>query len=317
MGSDLRSGATRAGFFSSADRLPLSVGPALDVDAVRGYPIDLRAKALSVDPGLLNGRPVGSHYVVVAQYGLGCYERWLAGDGETWLDAALRVGRYLLERQESDGSWLNPLPLGHTFPLPAPWRCGMAQGEAASVLVRLYLETQQEEFADAALRALAPLSRPTEEGGVRASLDGAPWPEEYPTATPSYVLNGAIFAWWGMRDVAVGLSEPAAQQKFERGVEALATNLHRFDTGAWSLYCLYPHPVAPVASHFYHRLHINQLTAMHALAPHEQIAQTRDRWERYSESAGLRRRATARKVLHRLVVPRNRVLGPRMPWTRT
>lgn len=316
MGSDLRSGATTAGFFSSAQRLPLSLGRALDPDAVRGYPIDLRQKAISADPAMLGARPVGSHYVVVAQYGLGCYERWLASDGEMWLQAALGVGRYLLEHQQADGSWLNPLPLGHTFPLAAPWRCGMAQGEAASLLVRLHLETDEEKFADAARRALAPLSRSTDEGGVCALLDGDPWPEEYPTRTPSYVLNGAIFAWWGARDVAMGLSDPEAQTTFDRGVATLAANLHRFDTGAWSLYCLYPHPVAPVASTFYHRLHISQLTAMQVLAPREEIAATRDRWAEYFESVALRRRATARKVLHRLVVPRNRVLGPRLPWTR-
>jgi hypothetical protein len=116
--------------------------------------------------------------------------------------------------------------------------------------------------------------------------------------------------------VAVGLSDPEAQSTFDRGVATLEANLHRFDTGEWSLYCLYPHPVAPVASTFYHRLHINQLTAMHLLAPRDEIAATRDRWAEYFESVTLRRRATARKMLHRLVVPRNRVLGQRLPWTR-
>jgi hypothetical protein len=316
MGSQVHTGSTTAGFFSSARRLNLSVGPSLDADAVRGYPIDMRAKALSPEPGALDGDRIPSHFVFFAQYGLGCYERWLTGDGQIWLDAAVRVARYLVERQQPDGSWLNPLPLGHTFPLQAPWRCGMAQGEAASLLVRVYLETREEEMAHAALLALDPLSRSTSDGGVCALLDDAPWPEEYPTRPPSYVLNGAIFAWWGMRDVAVGLSDSDARSAFESGVAALESNLSRFDTGAWSLYCLYPHPLAPVASNFYHALHINQLTAMHALAPRQEFAAVRDRWARYFESGKLRRRATARKVLYRLVVPRNRVLGTRLPWTR-
>ena len=289
----------------------------MDSDKVRGYPIDLRAKAHSSAPSVLEGPLFGSHYVVVAQYGLGCYERWLAGDGEAWLGAALRAGDYLRQRQQLDGSWLNPVPLGHTFPLKAHWRCGMAQGESASLLVRLYLETGNSEFANAALLALAPLYRPTSEGGVCALLDGAPWPEEYPTATPSHVLNGAIFAWWGMRDVAVGLSDLTARAAFDEGVRTLAANLHRFDTGGWSLYCLYPHPVRPISSMFYHRLHINQLTAMNALAPCEKFASMRDRWADYFESASLRRQANARKVMYRLVVPRNRLLGLRLPWTRS
>lgn len=290
------------------------MGPAFDATSVRGYPIDMRAKA-AVSTALRT-IPGSGDYVAVAQHGLGCYERWLGGEGEIWLEAAVRVGRLLATNQQADGSWSNTVPLRHTFPLKTPWRCGMAQGEAASLLVRLHLETDQEEFAEAALRALAPLSRPTEKGGVCASLDGAPWPEEYPTDTPSFVLNGAIFAWWGMRDVAVGLSDTGAAVAFECGVEALAQNLYRFDTGTWSVYCLYPHPVLPIASTFYHQLHINQLTAMQVIAPREEFVAVRDRWATYFESAALRRRAVARKALHRLVVPRNRLLGPRLPWTR-
>ena len=93
-----------------------------------------------------------------------------------------------------------------------------------------------------------------------ALLDGAPMPEEYPTDPPSFVLNGAIFALWGY-DVArcSGTSAPA---RFERGADALAANIHRWDTGCWSLYDLFPHPVMNVASPVYHALHTSQLEAM-------------------------------------------------------
>ena len=252
----------------------------------------------------------------MAQYGLGCYERWIAREGDDWLDAALTVGRYLILMQQPDGSWLNQLSFSHTFPLRAPWRCGMAQGEAASLLVRLHLETREPAFEEAAGRALQPLWRPRDQAGVCAWLDGARWPEEYPTDPPSFVLNGAIFAWWGMRDVGVGLGDPAVLAAFESGVDTLAANLHRFDTGWWSTYSLYPHPLKPVASSFYHALHITQLEAMQRLSPRPEIESVRQRWLRYFESSAHRRRALVEKVLFRLVVPRNRVLGHRLPWAR-
>ena len=295
--------------------MSLPLGSASDPQRVRGYPIDFRVKAqTALWPPKSIGNPADD-YVSVAQYGLGCYERWIAGEGDAWLEAALAVGGYLLRMQQLDGSWLNQLAFSHTFPLRAPWRCGMAQGEAASLLVRLHLETAEPAFAEAANRALQPLSRPRVRGGVCAWLNGARWPEEYPTDPPSFVLNGAIFAWWGIRDVGVGLGDSAVAADFEAGVDTLAANLHRFDTGRWSIYSLYPHPLKPVASSFYHALHITQLEAMQRLSPRPEVEAVRARWVRYLESAAHRRRALAEKVLFRLVVPRNRILGHRLPWS--
>ncbi|MDQ2760823.1 MAG: D-glucuronyl C5-epimerase family protein [Actinomycetota bacterium] len=249
-----------------------------------------------------------------AQFGLGCYERFIAGEGDAWFGAALGVGRYLVEQQESDGCWLNSEPFVHTVPLRAPWPCAMAQGECASLLVRLYLETGDPAFAEVALKGLQPLSRPRDQAGTCAWLNGAPWPEEYPTDPPSFVLNGAIFAWWGVRDVGVGLGDTAASEAFTAGVDVLAANLHRFDIGWWSMYCLRRYPIHPIASSFYHALHITQLEAMQALAPRAEIEAVRQRWAGYFESAWSCRRALLEKVLFRLVVPRNHLLGNRLPW---
>ncbi len=311
-----RKDPTTAGIFSSAKRMTLPLGRASDAESVRGYPIDMSTKAQTSKWPPIDAGRLHDDFVSVAQYGLGCHERWILGEGEEWLQAALAAGRFLVESQERDGSWLNQRSFEHTFPLRAPWRCGMAQGEAASLLVRLYLEAGEERFADAARLGLEPLDRPREEGGVGAWLDGSVWPEEYPTDPASYVLNGAIFAWWGMRDVGLGLRDASATSAFERGVDTLAANVGRFDTGWWSIYSLYPHPVKPIASSFYHLLHITQLEAMQMLSPRAAIEETRRRWVGYLQSPWLRRRALANKIAFRLVVPRNRLLGSRLPWSR-
>jgi heparosan-N-sulfate-glucuronate 5-epimerase len=274
----------------------------------------MRAKATVAEwpPGWAPS--LDGHYVSLIQFALGCYERFLGGEEEVWLQTALAAGRHLVAKQEPDGSWLNNLSVPHTFSLGAPWRCGMAQGEAASLLVRLFLTTGEEVFARAARAALAPLSRSSANGGVSASLEGAAWPEEFPTQPSSFVLNGAMFGWWGLRDVAVGLGDEEAARAFETGVETLAANLWRFDTGGWSLYCLYPHPVRPVASSFYHALHIEQLKAMNVLAPRPEFSEMQARWQAYFESSRLRWLAFSRKVLFRLMVPRNRLVANRLPW---
>jgi heparosan-N-sulfate-glucuronate 5-epimerase len=193
----------------------------------------------------------------------------------------------------------------------------MAQGEAASLLVRLYLETEREEFAHAARKAIRPLALPLSEGGVAAEIGGGRlWPEEYPTTPPSFVLNGAIFAWWGVRDVGVGLDDDEVLKEFEGGVDTLVVNLPRFDIGWWSLYCLYPFPVLNVASSFYQALHCAQLEAMNILSPRRELVEMSSRWASYLTAEGARRRALMRKVMFRLVVPRNRLLAHRLPWNR-
>jgi hypothetical protein len=220
------------------------------------------------------------------------------------------AGDYLLEHQvrggERDGGWLHTYLLGHTFPVLPPSLSAMAQGQCASVLVRLHQETGEDAYAEGALRALEPLYVPSADGGTRADLDGSPWLEEYPTQPPSYVLNGGLFAIWGLYDVAVGLGDDRARRELDACVDGFARNVHRWDLGWWSRYDLFPHPFLPnVASIAYHALHTNQLRAMQTIAPRPEVAAVLANFERYGSSRVAQARGFAAKSLFRLAVPRN------------
>jgi heparosan-N-sulfate-glucuronate 5-epimerase len=306
-----------AGFWSSAKSFFLPVGGHIDPAGVRGYPIDLRVKADLARTTLPEWalQPTSLH-VGLTQYALGCHERWLNGEGEEWLATSLMVGHHLLSTQAADGSWLHHRPFPHTFPVKAPWASGITQGQGASLFVRLHLLTGEERFAEAAQHALAPLLTPHADGGLRGTLEGNPWYEEYPTVPESHVLNGSIFALWGVRDVAVGLGWDRARDEYEIGLQSLLANLGRYDTGSWSLYSLFPHPIENRASSFYHDLHVNQLSAMQQFSPHPELEQTRRRWACYAQSRLLQMRAFAWKATFRLIVPRNPGLARRAPWTR-
>lgn len=306
-----------AGFFSSAKTFFLPLGPRIHPAGVAGYPIDFRVKAKTPvwPPEWLPLRE-RQLWVDIAQWGLGCFERHLAGEGERWLEGARAAGEHLVAEQDDDGAWLQLFRYPHSLPLPPPWPSAMAQGEGASLLVRLHAELGDERYAEAARRALRPMTVPTEEGGTLALLGGRPFPEEYPTRPPSFVLNGGIFAIWGFRDVGVGLGDPDAERTFREMAETLALELHRWDTGRWSRYDLFPHPVTNPASSFYHRLHIHQLQAMMMLAPHPEIGRVLANFERYMDSTRHNRMAFVQKGVYRLVVPRNRFLAHRLPWTR-
>lgn len=288
------------------DDFPREVGRAISYDTVRGYYIDLSGKAPSEPNADALGRiPL---HVITCQWGLGCYDRYLAGEGERWLAGALCIGQHLLASQETNGAnaggWTHAHPMPHTYRLPVGWMSAMAQGQGASLLVRLFLETGDTAFAEGAVRALTPLARSTSQGGVRARLRGGPFLEEYPTHPASYVLNGAIFAVWGYWDTAIALRDPLSRAAFNDVSNCLADNLERWDTGYWSRYDLYPHRFVNVAAPWYHRLHILQLDVIGRMSGRPEFGAIRDRWTAYARSRWNLRRALAQKAIFRLAVPK-------------
>jgi len=320
-GRILNRGPTDPSIFGTARSFPTALGSRIRPGEIGGYFFDFRFKAEAPGWPPPDLEPSGQRlHVVTAQWALGCYERYLAGEGEEWLAAAIAAGDDLVGDQvrggERDGAWLHGSDaMPHSYVLPSPWTSAMAQGEGASLLVRLYKETEDERYGEAARRALKPFGVSVRRGGVRASLGDGPFFEEYPTLPPSLVLNGAIFALWGLYDVGVGLGDAEATAEFDDGVRTLAENLGRWDTGRWSRYDLFPHPIPNVASSAYHALHIAQLRAMQLIAPDPRFEEAADRFEAYAESRLNVARAFALKSFFRLLVPRNPMLAHRLPWS--
>jgi hypothetical protein len=288
------------------------LGSHIDLADPTGYYIDMRVKAYSpswpqswFDPAAADFLWVG-----VTQLGLGFHERYVAGDGDQWLDAALAIANALVSTQETAGAqrggWVHRFPLTHTFDVVPPWLCGMAQGEAASLLVRLAKLTSDERFADAAREAMRPLRLSSADGGVLAQLNGGAFFEEYPTDPPSFVLNGGLFALWGCYDVAIVLGDENAGRLFDDGTRTLVENIDRYDTGYWSRYDLFPHRLVNVASLAYHRLHVDQLRAMALVSGNGVFDDVATRFEGYRASRLDVANAMARKVAFRIAVPRRR-----------
>lgn len=293
----------------------VGLGQRIDPAGVRGYPIDFGQRV--DDPSVLlrylaePGRHLWGRHILG---GLGCYERWIAGEGERWLAGARAAADVLVENQSPSGAWVHLVDYPHTYVVRAPWTSALAQGFGASLLVRVHVETGDERYAEAALESLRPLFVPSAEGGVCTHIDGRPWPEEYPTAPASCVLNGGIYGLWGMRDVGVGLEDADATRAFEESADTLAAYIHRWDTGGWSLYDLYPHRVTNVASPGYHDLHIMQLEGMEQLSPRPEIRAAADRFAGYAASVPHLVRAFAGKVLFRVASPRSQRMASVLPW---
>ena len=298
-----------AGFFSSSRRLRLEVGTRFNRSNRRGYYIDLSSKAADATwpPSWLGD---GYGHVPLAQLGLGHFERYAATGDEQQLAQARVAGDHLVATQVREtgaqqGGWRHAFPYVHRAPLRPPWLSAMAQGEAASLLARLGAETADERYTEAAVNAMRPLTVPVESGGVQGELNGAPFLEEYPTSPQSHVLNGAIFALWGIRDVALVTKDAAIERLHAESLAALTATCSLFDTGRWSRYDLFPAPPQNVSSSFYHHLHVSQLRALESLYGAPEFGALAERFEAYEGRLALRGIAFARKVSYRIAIPRH------------
>lgn len=243
--------------------------------------------------------------VSMLQLGLGAWQHVHDGD-ERWRAMLRDVAEWAVLDMDGRGRFAHLQPMPHTFELAAPWYSCMAQGQAASLLVRAASTLGQPSLLDEAQRAIQSLLDDRSE--LVAATPEGPVLQEYPTPTPAHVLNGWMWGLWGLYDVATATSHDGARRAFETGVAALVSRLPLYEVGrGWSRYDLYPHPVRNVASPFYHRLHVEQLRAMYELSPgHAELDRVADRWEAALASRRARVDAVARKVGFRLLKPRRK-----------
>ena len=231
-------------------------------------------------------------HVATVQWGLGAYERFVDDEGEEWLHAALAAGEHLLETQHEggpqDGGWRHFFPMPHTYLIAPPWLSGIAQGEAASLLVRLHLQTGDARFARGRAagagrrwRCRSPRAGCSPTWAARRSSRSTRAGPPPSSSTARSSLSGAIAT------SASGSAEGPALERFEALTSALASNLDRWDTGFWSRYDLYPHRVPNIASPAYHLLHIRQLEVLDALSSRPQIRAVKNRFQDYRGSADL------------------------------
>jgi hypothetical protein len=153
------------------------------------------------------------------------------------------------------------------------------------VLVRAHSQTKKPEYLEAAQRAFASFLAPVAEGGVSfTDSNGDLWFEEYIVSPPTHILNGFIWAAWGVHDYYLATGENTAKVLFQAAVKTLLKNLSAYDLGFWSLYEQSGTRMKMVASPFYHQLHVAQLRVMHALTGEETFADVASRWESYGRS---------------------------------
>jgi heparosan-N-sulfate-glucuronate 5-epimerase len=251
---------------------------------------------------------IGLQYnpIAIAQWGLANYNLFCETRDEVRWQKVLKAADWLVANLEQNphGLWVwnHHFDWDYRDTLKAPWYSGLAQGQGVSLLLRAHANGGDGKYRQAAARAFVPLARPIADGGVLCEdSEKNLWIEEYLVDPPTHILNGFMWALWGVFDYGLVCAEPSAKSIFDRGVVTLLHNLDRFDTGYWSLYEQSGTRLKMLASPFYHRLHIVQLHVMSKLTGDMRFASVAGRWEEYSHRKSNRARALTRKSIFKLL----------------
>ncbi len=174
---------------------------------------------------------------------------------------------------EYDFDW----PNGKTV-LKAPWCSGMSQALAASLFLRAYKISDDKELISLAKQALNMLNYYIKDGGLKTTLNGYDFYEEYPTEPSTCVLDGSLFITLACHDLYL---ETGDNHLFKSSMEGIVNNLNCWNyNNLWSYYGNFGY----LSSMQYHLLNTVLLEVLFNLTNNMQIKKTVDNWKMFQDS---------------------------------
>lgn len=250
---------------------------------------------------------IGRQYnpLAVAQYGLGHWNLYLKTKDKKHLAVAIVQADWLVAHLEPEQgglwAWKHHFKWHYKHPLEAGWYSAHSQGTGISLLGRLYAETGRADYLEAATKAFRALDTEMKNGGVKYVDDcGGTWLEEYRVTPPTHILNGYLWALWGVWDFYLLTNDERAKALFGECIRTLEAWLPRYDLGFWSRYDLSRQALAMIASPFYHSLHVVQLEATACISGSTVFAEYAKRFARYAKNPLFKALAVADKAVFKL-----------------
>ena len=231
---------------------------------------------------------IGLQYnpIAIAQYGLGNYNLFCRTRDETRKKRFINVANWLVSNLEETryGTkvWYHHFDWEYRDTLKAPWYSALAQGQGISLLLRAHKEVDDDIYIYSAKEAFETFKKNIREGGVTyIDDDNHIWFEEYIVYPPTHILNGFIWASWGVYDYYLYTKEQEAIELFNQAISTLCDRLNDYDVGFWSLYEQSGTRMKMLASPFYHSLHIAQLKILYRLTDIKLFDHYSNKWTSY------------------------------------
>lgn len=257
------------------------------------YYIDMRPALIHYDPNIWGGRfdqngvpmvkfenNLEYYPINIIQYGFMLHADWLESKDERKLDLLLNCMETLESLKEEDANyciWWHKYP-HRRYGLKPPWASAMAQGEAISLYLRMYQATGKNMWLISAKKTFTFFEMDVAEGGVkRTDKNGRIWLEEFPSDPPSYVLNGFIYAVFGMYDLFRVTGKQNVKEFIDKCLDSLKYYLPHFSLWYWSLYDLRKKEL--VRYYYQKNVHVPQMEVLYELTGDEYFNKLRKKWE--------------------------------------
>lgn len=218
--------------------------------------------------------------VNLCQYGFMVHAEYL----ETKNEALLQTLKAILDRlialqveKEDTIAWYS-YTFDFKYKINPPWASGMTQGEAISFYLRMYQLNGDEKLLVFANKAYKFLNVDVKDGGVmtRDTKDFL-WYEEFPSTPSSYVLNGFIYAIFGLYDLYRVCPNEDLKSKIEECNATVKYYLPEFDANYWSYYDLLKKEL--VRYYYQKNVHVPQLRVLARLTGDSFFENYASKWQ--------------------------------------
>lgn len=256
--------------------------------------------------------PVG-----IAEYGLLLYNDLIENTNRLSLKSDRRAAlnkqfSWLIKNRtdkENISFWYHNYPVADHGCKP-PWKSALDQGLILSLLVRAYYLTKKEEISKLAEKVANSMKTPAFEGGfLYINSNGDYWFQEY-MGNCGYVLNGFIFAMWGVYDYYLYSNDQVYKMIFDKCINTLRNNLKYYDwrmgIAKWTVYDLKDKNPVELG---YQKMHVRLLKNLYMITGEKFLLDYANLWESYIKqpnmllvSVGRHARAQVLKVIKRLKI---------------
>lgn len=210
---------------------------------------------------------------MVLQYGLGCIDRYFMTGDIRWTEPIRRVYDWALSVVAAEPFFPNHFQLISSKQAFYSDNSAMTQGLALSFISRVVksdvIGVNRSDAVNALRKSYESLARPAHEGGGTLYEGDDVILYEYCRPDNYIVLNGWIYAAFGVFDYLNVVDDPSARRLLDATVESLVRRLDQFiiPASCWSYY----DNKGRRTSFVYHVEHIRQLEAMQLLTGRDEF----------------------------------------------
>lgn len=214
--------------------------------------------------------------ITIFQYGLGLYDLYLEKKDKNIFADFIKIADWAVKNLENNGMWDC---MGKLHDQAHQTQSSMCQSEGVSVLLRAFIETNNNKYYICAKRAIDFMLIDVKKGGTTVYKDDEIIFQEYVSKYDLSVLNGWIFSIFGLYDFTLVNNDDIYINILKKSVNSMCKILKKYDRGFWSNYDL----KGTIASPAYHDLHVMQLRILYKIFGKKEFKEYADKWEKYQK----------------------------------